>query len=286
MTGVARSGAPHAGPRAPGCRACGAAEAPVSIGREEGGHALGRCPACGTVVALDLPAPGALAALYDTLFETGAYARHRRTYEALARGEPRWSRYRARLLRRLERRTRGRAMAEIGGGVGAFGMLATARGWSYADFDISEVAAGFARRLGLRATVFPEGEPPPVPAASADAVVMWEVVEHARDVAGLLRACRRALRPGGCLALSTPNWAYGRTLEALGPLASPPLHLAFFDAASLRLALEAAGFTEVRVFGKRLETPHPTAAGVAASARLLLGLREPETLCAFAGVGP
>jgi len=272
-------------PRAPCCRVCGAPRAPAPIDRAEGGHPLGRCPACGTVVALGRPGAGALAALYDELFETGDYERHRRTFEALARGEPHWSRYRARLLRRLERRARGRSMAEIGGGVGGFGMLATRRGWSYSDFDISEVAAGFARRLGLRATVFPEGEPPPLPAGSADAVVMWEVVEHAWDVAGLLRACRRALRPGGCLALSTPNWEHGRTLAALGPLASPPLHLAFFDAQSLRGALEAAGFTHVRVFGKRLETPRPTLGSVAASVRLLLGLRAPETLCAFAGVG-
>lgn len=270
------------------CRICGArtpAE-PVSATPAASDHRLARCPSCATVMTTRRPAPDELPALYDRLFSTGDYEDHRRAFHALVRGGRRWGRYRRLLLRRLERRVRGRAMIEIGGGVGGFGVLATRRGWRYRDLDISNVAVDFARRLGLDAEVFPVDAMPPLGVASADAVVMWEVLEHVWQCATLLAAVRRALRPGGCLALSTPNWQYVRTLGHWGPLASPPVHCNFFDAAALRGALRAAGFTSMRVFGRRLVWPGRGLAGALDAARVALGVTPSSTLVAFARAAP
>jgi 2-polyprenyl-3-methyl-5-hydroxy-6-metoxy-1,4-benzoquinol methylase len=38
-----------------------------------------------------------------------------------------------------------------------------------------------------------------------DAITMWDIIEHARRPVDLLTSVRRALAPGGLVALGTPN---------------------------------------------------------------------------------
>ena len=45
----------------------------------------------------------------------------------------------------------------------------------------------------------------PFPDSSFDAAVCFEVIEHVADPAALVRELARVLRPGGTLAISTPN---------------------------------------------------------------------------------
>jgi SAM-dependent methyltransferase len=57
--------------------------------------------------------------------------------------------------------------------------------------------------------VLQPGEPVPLPDASADVVVSSQVLEHVVDVDAYLAECRRLLRPGGLLLLSTHGfWLY------------------------------------------------------------------------------
>jgi SAM-dependent methyltransferase len=62
--------------------------------------------------------------------------------------------------------------------------------------------------------------PPPVAEAAADIVLCTEILEHLDYSVGiaLLRCCRKALRPGGVLIITTPNAVYlgHRVLFALG----------------------------------------------------------------------
>jgi len=92
----------------------------------------------------------------------------------------------------------------------------------------------------------------PLRDASLDLIVLREVIEHVNDVTALLAECRRTLRPGGRLVLTTPNlWDARRPVfRLLGRVWSgdaDPTHVHLFDPPGLGRALTTAGFARQRV---------------------------------------
>ena len=84
-----------------------------------------------------------------------------------------------------------------------------------------------------------------IPPHSVDLVTLWEVLEHLPDPLATLRRISVILRPGGLLALSTPDAgsAVARALGGRWPGWSKiPEHLFFFDRATLRRLPTEAGF--------------------------------------------
>lgn len=84
--------------------------------------------------------------------------------------------------------------------------------------------------------------------ASFDAACSFQVLEHVVDPAALMRACVRAVRPGGLLLLSTPNYDYPIHRERRDPFDMPPHHLnhftpTVFERIAARLGLELVGVT-------------------------------------------
>lgn len=78
----------------------------------------------------------------------------------------------------------------------------------------------------------------PLPDASVDVVVNFQVIEHLWDQAQFVAECRRVLRPGGALLISTPNritFSPGRDT----PL--NPFHTRELNAGELRELLTDAG---------------------------------------------
>jgi 2-polyprenyl-3-methyl-5-hydroxy-6-metoxy-1,4-benzoquinol methylase len=267
------------------CRVCGANSVLEDTGLESNRYRLRMCSGCRTVI-VDRSAPAEeITRLYDELFSTGGYSQHREEFERLKAGQPVANAYRAHILRRIERRVKGRRLIEIGGGTGAFGVLARSRGWQYTSWDVSRSAVESARALSLDTRWFdPAGLPPYAP-ESADAVVMWEVIEHVWDVRSHLIAARRALGPGGIFVASTPNFMrkeYRASLAAGPNQSSPPIHVNFFTAESLAFALRSAGFRAVRVVPRRLYRPAPTPRSIAQHALIALGMLEAKTLVCFA----
>jgi SAM-dependent methyltransferase len=80
----------------------------------------------------------------------------------------------------------------------------------------------------------------PLRSASIDVIANFQVLEHLWDQAGFLAECRRVLKPGGTLLLTTPN----RITFSPG-LDRPinPYHTRELDPAELRELLVEAGFT-------------------------------------------
>jgi hypothetical protein len=99
-----------------------------------------------------------------------------------------------------------------------------------------------------------------LPEGRYDIITMWDLLEHVPDPAGVLAECHRLLRPGGMVALSTPD-AGSVPARLLGGrwlgFRSIDEHLYFFSHRTLGAMLEAAGFEVRRVVqvGKYLALP-------------------------------
>lgn len=123
--------------------------------------------------------------------------------------------------------------------------------------DVSRVALDrAARRLPhARLVELDPDAPLPFDDGSFDLIVCVETIEHVRDLQRLLSEVRRALRPGGTLALTTP--AHGRLTGARAMLlgwesVADPLspHIRLLSRRSLRRLMHAMSF-ETASLGRR-----------------------------------
>jgi SAM-dependent methyltransferase len=199
-----------------------------------GDYGFIRCAGCALVVTDPLPAGEQLQALYA---DQGYYA-------GAARFPERNLRDARRRLALVERFYRAGRLLEVGPGRGEFARVALAAGWTVTAI---ESAPALAARLhgipGLRIVACPIESAGIVDVF--DAVVAWEVVEHSLDAAGFLDALAARVRPGGLLALSTPNMA-GWLARALGvrhPMVTPPEHLHYFQPRTVRHWAQRHGFS-------------------------------------------
>lgn len=139
-----------------------------------------------------------------------------------------------------------------------------ARGNEVCGVDYSAKAVAATRRRGIRAfvsktlrTKFPKD--------SFDAVVSTEVIEHLVDTGAFIDECRRVLKPGGILVLSTPNLASAsnrlKILAGTKPtfaeeeLANSAGHLRLFTRGMLRSLLGRHSLTVERMLGSRTIIP-------------------------------
>ncbi len=152
-----------------------------------------------------------------------------------------WFRRHEVVYRRLAARCTGRDVLEagFGEGYGADLLAGVARRVIGVDYDESAVAhvrARYprveARQANLAAL--------PLPDSSVDVVVNFQVIEHLWDQSQFVAECRRVLRPGGVLLMSTPNRI---TFTPGGDTPINPFHTRELNAAELTELLVGAGFT-------------------------------------------
>lgn len=120
--------------------------------------------------------------------------------------------------------------------------------------DVATAALRAARRMvpGAQLVQADLDCPLPFAADTFDLIILREAIEHVRDGAATLAACRRVLRPGGCVALTTPNrWDARRPLFAATRRVwsgdADPTHTHIYAPAEMRSLLETLGFRRVRV---------------------------------------
>jgi SAM-dependent methyltransferase len=135
--------------------------------------------------------------------------------------------------------------AGCGEGYGADLIASTARRVVAVDYDaatIAHVGTRYPRVQVLAANLAAV----PMPDASVDVVVNFQVIEHLWDQPQFITECLRLLRPGGLLLMSTPNRI---TFTPGSDTPLNPFHTRELNAAELRQLLEDGGFTLDGMYG-------------------------------------
>lgn len=150
-------------------------------------------------------------------------------------------------------------LLDVGCGDGVFLAKMRRHGWDVYGLETdATAAAAAAQAYGLKFEVGSIDETE-LSASDFDAITLSHVIEHVADPHYLLRRCRELLRPGGLLAIITPNIdslvhrVFRRNWFGL----DPPRHLILFNLASLLEATQSAHFKALRA-----ETAARTASGV------------------------
>jgi len=153
-------------------------------------------------------------------------------------------------LRPLERLTgppAGRPLLDVGAYTGIFVEIAARHGWEAWGVEPSRWAVEEARKRGLR-MVQGTTETADLPQGYFDVATMWDVVEHLTDPLGELRRVHRLLRSGGLLVVHTIDIGspFARLMGGRWPWLME-MHLYYFTRRTLRMMLEKAGFSVLRI---------------------------------------
>ena len=131
---------------------------------------------------------------------------------------------------------------DVGCGLGDMVAAMARLGMEAEGVEPSAIAAQKARESGLKifSGVLEEAN---YESASFDSICMFHVLEHTHDPVGLLRECRRILKPTGELIVGVPNYnslMFARLGSDWIGLHQPQ-HLQHFRPDSIRLAADRAG---------------------------------------------
>jgi 2-polyprenyl-3-methyl-5-hydroxy-6-metoxy-1,4-benzoquinol methylase len=225
------------------------------------------CTACGQTFLHPLPSPEEIERLFQSLYTSGEcdlpelkgyydYCYDDSPTNPLVQSYERW-------LAALERHRAPGTMLDVGCGTGLFLATARRRGWRVTGIDANAEATAWAREhfgLEVRTGEFSAFE---TNGRGFDAITMWDIIEHSREPLGLLTAARRALAPGGMLALSTPNQrsmldvVAGALYHLTAGRVTAPLekfyidqHFIYFSPATLAAALRRAGLAVTELVGE------------------------------------
>lgn len=142
------------------------------------------------------------------------------------------------ILIRLLRLEPGCRVLEVGCGGGALLSRLESAGFEAVGVDLLEEAVRAAREMVREATVLRvDAVSLPFEDSSFDRLAAHHLVEHLDDMPAALGEWRRVLRPGGVLALCTPNLLY----PSRG-MFNDPTHVHIFDPDELVSAVGQAGF--------------------------------------------
>jgi len=158
-----------------------------------------------------------------------------------------WFRRHQVVYQRLAPRCAGRDVLEAGCGEGYGADLIATVARRVVAVDYDEAAVAHVRgRYPLVEVMRANLAELPLPDASVDVVVNFQVIEHLWDQAQFVAECARVLRPTGLLMVSTPNritFSPGRDTPI------NPFHTRELNAAELTKLLVGAGFVEPAISG-------------------------------------
>lgn len=247
--------------RSRACPTCGESAADLVFTKDD--YRLVRCRSCGLVRVANPPPPEHLERFYSLEAGYGVEAIEKTASDARLR---RLAAHHFALV--AKHRAPGRLL-DVGCGAGYFVAEALRGGWDASGIDVNAGLVETVRRRDGLPLAEGRVEDIDLPDGALDAATLWDSLEHVEDPMATLRATRRLVRPGGLLALSTPN------IDGLYPVLSypvgratgywthpePPAHLFQFSVSTLGTMLEQAGFRVERVVHTRSPVKYTLAPG-------------------------
>ena len=143
-------------------------------------------------------------------------------------------------------------LLDVGCATGEFLAATQARGWQAYGVETSPASAQIARELTGAQIHTGTLDTAPFEQGSFDVITMFEVIEHLQSPRSYIEIISRLLRPGGLLAISTPNIRsvsyrlLGRDWDVVGPND----HLYYFSPRTLQRLLADHGFAIHTMYAK------------------------------------
>ncbi len=211
-----------------------------------------RCPGCGQLVS-----QVAAGRYWETMQQFDRADFNQPTGRELERRFAVARRRLAHIARLLNKGPAEIRLLDVGCSRGQFIAAAAGLGFNAEGVEPAPQIAAAARAAGLKVhTGLLEEQQ--FAASSFDTVTLFEVIEHLKDPRPLLAECRRILKPGGLLVLSTGNTA-SWTAAAMGArwdyfhIAKDGGHISFYNPASVTRLATNCGFEAVRIETARVK---------------------------------
>lgn len=150
--------------------------------------------------------------------------------------------------------TRGKLL-DIGCAIGLFLAAARLDGWQVLGNELSPFASQYALEKFRIDVIAGKAETLDLPPRSFDAVTLWETIEHVQSPSATIRKAAELVRPGGILALSTPNIdsiSY-RLLKDKWWIVAPKEHIFYFSQKTLTRLLAQCGFQVKKIWTHGLD---------------------------------
>jgi len=208
-----------------------------------------RCPECGLIRNRHLPKFERLKQIYTESYfrstDSGSLgyddyiadrAKITRTFQRRLREIERWIGHKGKLL-------------DVGCATGFSLEVAIERGWEAFGIELSEFACRFARdnlQIKIHCGSMADAQLEP---AGFDAITMWDYIEHCLDPLRELQLANKALKPGGLIALTTPDIASwpARISGARWMGIKDEEHLYYFTPVTMKRLLHQTGFQPERL---------------------------------------
>jgi len=134
-------------------------------------------------------------------------------------------------------------LLDVGCGAGFFVKHAMSRGWNAMGIDMLPEYERLAREeLNLQSIHCARLEDADYSKERFSAVTLWDLIEHLPHPLAFLRHVNAILKPGGVIALWTPNTLNAVLLKKRWTGYGPDQHLYFFSRKTLKGLLKQAGF--------------------------------------------
>jgi SAM-dependent methyltransferase len=198
------------------------------------------CRNCSALFQHPAPDADTMVSYVDTEYEGGLY---RQYVEAR---EMKLDHFRSRLERLLPHVKKGRLL-DVGCACGYFLEVAAECGYEVQGLEFSKAAIA-AASPAMRPKIIPASIDTLSSGERYDLITAFDLIEHLQQPKALLRKAHDLLNIGGNVVIATPDAEHvlRSVMRSRWPMLQPMQHLTIFSRRAMRIALEEAGFTEIR----------------------------------------